>query len=137
MYGLKQAGLEWFHMLHSHIQSIGYAQSGHDLCLYVLDPETIMVIYVDNLLTFTPKLSIVRRKKELSGRYKMCDLSKACWFLVMDITCDHVAQMSSIDQHQYIWKIIRHFELDNMQPVSTPMATNLKLPKLESLEIDQ
>ncbi len=45
--------------------------------------------------------------------------------------------MISIDQCQYIQKIIRHFELENVQPVSTLMATNSKLLILESLEIDQ
>src|SRR5260370_19578405 len=107
LYGLKQGRLERFHMLHSHIQSIRYAQSGHGPCLYVLDPESFMVVYVDDLLVFTPKSSLVRRKQELAGQYEMHDLGKAHWFLAMEITCDHVAQMISIDQCQYIWKIIR------------------------------
>src|SRR5260370_19859229 len=67
----------------------------------------------------------------------MCDLSKAHWFLMMEITCDWVTRMISIDQHQYIWKIIRCFKLSNAHLVSTPMATNLKLPKLEAPAIDQ
>src|SRR5260370_5447827 len=83
LYGLKHARLEWFCTLCSHIQSIGYAQSGHDPCLYVMDPEMFVVIYVDDLLVVAPKSSIARRKKELAGRYKMCDLSEAHWFLAM------------------------------------------------------
>ena len=106
-------GLEWFCTLHSHIKSLGYTQSGHDLCLYVLDLETFVVIYVDDLLTVAPKSSITIRKRELAGRYEMRNLSKAHWFLTMEITCDRVAQMISIDQHQYIQKIIGHFELEN------------------------
>src|SRR5260221_3277482 len=45
--------------------------------------------------------------------------------------------MITIDQQQYIWKILEHFRLENMQSVSTPMAINIKLPKLETLEVDQ
>ncbi len=67
----------------------------------------------------------------------MCDLGKAHWFLTMEITCDRVTWTISIDQHQYIWKILRHFRLDKTQLVSTPMAANLKLPKMESPTIDQ
>ena len=74
--------------MHSHIKSHRYTQSGHDPCLYVLDLETFVVIYVDDLLTVAPKSSIVRRKRELAGRYEMCDLGKAHWFLVMEITHD-------------------------------------------------
>ena len=67
----------------------------------------------------------------------MCNLGEAQWFLMMEITCDQTAWTISIDQCQYIWKILRHFKLDNAQPVSTLMAANLKLPKLESPEVDQ
>ena len=59
LYGLKQAGLEWYRTLHGHIQSIGYAQSGHDPCLYMLDSDTFVVIYVNNLMVFAPKKNLV------------------------------------------------------------------------------
>src|SRR5260370_29176625 len=55
----------------------------------------------------------------------------------MEITHDWTTQTISIDQHQYIQKILGHFKLDNVQPVSTLMAANLKLPKLESPEVNQ
>src|SRR5260221_6254469 len=35
IYGLKQAGLEWYHTLQTHIKLVGYSQSGNDPCLYV------------------------------------------------------------------------------------------------------
>ncbi len=59
LYSLKQARLEWYCMLCGHIQSIGYAQSGHDLCLYVWDPEMFVVIYIDDLLVVAPKAGLV------------------------------------------------------------------------------
>src|SRR5258707_222451 len=98
--GLKQAGLEWYHMLQTHIQSLGYVQSGHDPCLYVYDSERFIVIYVDDLLVFTPQSQIAQVKVELAGKYEMHDLGKAHWFLVMEITCDWVAWTISIDQCQ-------------------------------------
>ncbi len=55
LYGLKQAGLEWYRTLRTHIRSLGYAQSGHDPCLYTFDSERFLVVYVDNLLLFSPK----------------------------------------------------------------------------------
>src|SRR5260370_37914553 len=45
--------------------------------------------------------------------------------------------MITINQSQYIGKILGHFELGNAHAVSTPMASNIKLPKLEAPEIDQ
>ena len=137
VYGLKQAGLEWFRTLHSHIKSIRYMQSGHDPCLYTLDPEMFILVYVDDLLVFTPKSSLVRRKKEVASHYEMRDLGEVRWFLAMEITHDRATQTISIDQCQYIWSILRCFDLGNAWPVSTPMAANLKLPKLEAPAIDQ
>ena len=55
----------------------------------------------------------------------------------MEITCDQVACMITIDQWQYIQKILEHFRLENAWSVSTPMAINIKLPKKETPEVDQ
>src|SRR5258708_6620150 len=80
---------------------------------------------------------LVQVKVDIARKYEMRDLGEAHWFLVMEITHDQVAQTISIDQRQYIRKILGHFGLDKVQLVSTPMATNLKLPKMESPTIDQ
>src|SRR5260221_4171583 len=48
-----------------------------------------------------------------------------------------VAHMITIDQWQYIWKILEHFGLENAWSVTTPMAINIKLPKKETPEVDQ
>ena len=106
LYGLKQAGLEWYCTLHTHIQSIGFNQSGHDPCLYVSDPEMFMVVYVDDLLVFAPRSKLEQMKSEVAGKFEMRDLIEAHWFLTMEITHDHTAQTISIDQCQYIRKII-------------------------------
>src|SRR5260221_14511066 len=66
IYGLKQAGLEWFHTLHDHITSLGYSQSSHDPCLYIHDSSLFIVVYVDDLLVFTVKDRIECVKLELT-----------------------------------------------------------------------
>src|SRR5258708_12112676 len=92
LYSLKQARLEWYCTLQSHIQSISYAQSGYDPCLYVHNSENFTVVYVDDLLLFAPKKQLAHAKSELAVRYKICDLVEAHWFLTMEITCNWVAQ---------------------------------------------
>src|SRR5258708_27066120 len=137
LYSLKQAGLEWYCMLRSHIKSVGYVQSGYNPCLYVRDSDHFTVVYVDDLLVFGTKQRIAKEKKELAGNFEMCDLGEARWFLAMEITRDRVAHTITIDQQQYIQKILEHFRLENLRSVSTPMAINIKLPKLETPEVDQ
>ena len=53
------------------------------------------------------------------------------------MTHDQFAQTITINQNQYIGKILGHFGLDSTCPVSMPMSSNIKLPKLGALEIDQ
>ncbi len=137
LYGLKQVGLEWYHTLQSHIKSVRYVQSGYDPCLYVRDSDHFTVVYVDDLLVFGTKQRIAKEKKELARNFEMHDLGKARWFLAMEITCDRVARTITIGQQQYIWKILERFGLENSWSVSTPMAINIKLPKLETPEVDQ
>ena len=80
---------------------------------------------------------MVETKKVLAGRYEMCNLGEAHWFLAMEITRDRVAQTITIDQRQYIAKILKCFELGNSCLVSTLMKANIKLLKLEAPEVDQ
>src|SRR5258707_14315317 len=78
----------------------------------IRDSDHFTVVYVDNLLVFGTKQWIMREKKELAGIFEMHDLGKAKWFLMMEITCDRVAHTITIDQWQYIRKILEHFGLE-------------------------
>src|SRR5258708_9130516 len=137
LYGLKQARLEWYQTLWKHLKSISYAQSTYNPCLYIQGEEAFILIYIDDFLVFNSKEKIVETKKELAGRYEIGNLGEVHWFLTMEITRDQVTQTITIDQRQYIAKILKHFELGNWHPVSTLMKTNIKLLKLEFLEVDQ
>ena len=137
LYGLKQARLEWYHTLQAYIKSIGYVQSGYDPCLYIQDAEDFITVYIDDLLLFASSQRLVRSKKELNWKFKMHDLGEVRWFLAMEITCDRTAHMITVDQRQYIHKILSCFGLHNAKSVSMPMAANIKLPKLEVPTIDQ
>ena len=77
-------------MLWRHIKSTGYTQSTYDPCLYILDSSHFILIYVDDFLVFGSKERIVEAKRELAGKYEMCNLGEVCWFLAMEITCDWV-----------------------------------------------
>ncbi len=51
MYGLKQAGLNWFETLREHVLSLGFHQSITDPCCY-LKEDLILICYVDDCLIF-------------------------------------------------------------------------------------
>ncbi len=102
LYSLKQVGLEWYHMLWSHIKSIGYVQSGYDWCLYVQGSKHLMVVHTDDLLVVGTKERITHKKKEVAKIFEMHNLGEVHWFLAMEITHDQIVWMITIDQWQYM-----------------------------------
>jgi hypothetical protein len=67
----------------------------------------------------------------------MRDMGEVHWFLAMEITRDRAAKTITINQRQYLSKILKRFRMEKAHPMSTPMAANLKLPKLEVATIDR
>jgi hypothetical protein len=58
MYGLKQAGNNWFHHLQQSLLDRNFTQSAIDPCLFIRN-NCIIVIYVDDCLLFTPSDDIL------------------------------------------------------------------------------
>ncbi len=59
--------------------------------------------------------------------FKMKDLGEIHWFLGLEITCDQPQCLIFISQSCYITKVMSCFGFSNSCPVSTPMASDLKL----------
>lgn len=51
MYGLHQAGNNWFDALHSALINLGFCQSSHDPCLFI-HKDCLLLVYVDDCLLF-------------------------------------------------------------------------------------
>ena len=113
IYGLKQARLEWFCTLQSHIVPLGYSQSGHDPRLYVINPESFILIYVNDILLFETKEKMGQMKSRVASKYEMCDLGEVQLFLAIEITHDQSHWTITIDQCQYVQKILECFGIDN------------------------
>ena len=77
LYGLKQAPFEWYNHINEFLHSAGFARSNQDHNLY-LSPESLLLLYVDDILIFGCCLSAINAlEKLLSARYSTVDLSKA------------------------------------------------------------
>jgi hypothetical protein len=51
LYGLKQAGLNWYETLREHLMTLGFKQSTLDPCCY-MNGDLILLCYVDDCLLF-------------------------------------------------------------------------------------
>ena len=75
LYGLKQSGRNWNHLLHDCLMSMGFSHcKDSDPCVYVLRDNMIVGIYVDDILIIGSRQAIDRFKNDLSSKMKIKDI---------------------------------------------------------------
>lgn len=133
LYGLKQAGKEWYKTLDKYLTSIGLRKTPVNPCVYT-DPkgksDIIIIIYVDDILLASKDLDeLTKTKHLLKSRFKINDLGE-----VKDILGMHVERKESTDkiklsQHKYIKETLHKFNMQNCKKAYTPLIPNEKLRK--------
>ena len=127
-YALKQAPFEWYNHIDEFLRSAGFARSNQQHNLY-LSPESIVLLYVDEILIFGHLLSAVTAlKRSLSARYYMVDLGKVKQYLGMHIEWDRNACTIYVNQTTYITKILECFGIQDCKGISTPMEATALPP---------
>lgn len=131
LYGLKQASLVWNRKLDAALKTYNLTRSKVDPCIYFnIKPTnmTILAIYVDDILIFSNDTMFRENlKKKLSSQFKMKILGKAKQCLGLKITREN--GNIYLDQEKYILDILDRFNMNECNPVSTPLDINQKLNK--------
>jgi Reverse transcriptase (RNA-dependent DNA polymerase) len=140
LYGLKQAGREWYKKIRTEFEKIGFTRchSDHSVFHLIRDSKlAIIAIYVDDLLILSDSPSLLTQvKNELGNRFKMTDLGEARWILGMEVTRNRRDRMLTLTQRRYVQTILERHGMVECRPVSTPMVPNHHLEKLTAPEID-
>jgi uncharacterized membrane protein len=85
LYGLQQAGLNWFAFLWQRLLSIGFCQSVIDPGCYIKD-DLILICYVDNCLLFClDDQKITKLIQELKQTFILEDQGDITAYLVIDV----------------------------------------------------
>ena len=67
----------------------------------------VMAIHVDDcIITGSNVKEIQRVKGELNKKFRLMDLGPISWVLGITVTCNHMAHMLSLSQHNYIEGIL-------------------------------
>lgn len=140
IYGLKQASREWNKKLINKLKAADLSQSNIDPCVFYKMEDNKMLfiaIYVDDLLIFDNN-DILRNdiKSNLMDKFKMKDLGTAEYCIGIHIIRDRENGTISLDQEGYINNILQKFNMENCNPVSTPMDVSIKLTKAMSPKTD-
>ena len=88
---------------------------------------------VDNLTMAGNSTDSIRKfKDELRTAFKIKDLGDLHWLLGIEVKQDRKLHIISFSQHVYIEKILERFNLQDANPLSTPLDPHHKLSTSQS-----
>jgi hypothetical protein len=129
LYGLKQSSRCWNEKFCELMKMQRFREIGADPCIFVRENGKaleIIALYVDDLILIAQSSPEMKEmKKCLSERFKMKDMGKLtyCLGINFDITEDRI----TLNQKQYVWRLLEKYGLTEANIVSTPMDPNVKL----------
>ena len=102
-----------------------------DQCCYFKRYQSsyiILLLYVDDMLIAGFDMTdIIKLKHQLSKEFDMKDLGPTKKILGMQITRDKKKGTLQLAQSKYIKRVLQRFNMGNAKPVSTPLASHLRL----------
>src|SRR5260370_28329 len=126
LYGLKQGGCEWYHCIDNFLtKTLGLTQmfANHSVYIYeTKDSIVLLPLYVDDLLIgYCHDLHMEHIRGALEKHFKMVDAGPASWVLGMHVTNDNSSRCITLDQTQYVLKVLEKFGMADCKPVATPL----------------
>lgn len=137
LYGLKQAGRNWYLTISDYLKLLGFKESIYDHCLFVncMDQKRSYVcIWVDDLIYFStdPEFSSTFRS-QITQKFDISDQSKLSWFLGMKVDIDADGSIS-LSQKQYICDLLDKFGMSDCKALSSPGPEKVSLTKADCPE---
>ncbi|KAJ9544551.1 LOW QUALITY PROTEIN: hypothetical protein OSB04_024258 [Centaurea solstitialis] len=131
LYGLKQSGRMWYNRLSDYLISKGYTNNLICPCVFIKKTTSgyvIIAVYVDDLNIIGTHKEINEVIMLLKGEFEMKDLGKTKYCLGLQI--EHMHNGILVHQSNYVEKVLKRFNMDKANPLSTPMV-------VRSLNIDK
>ena len=136
LYGLKQAPRCWNKKFNDFLTKEGFKSSFADPCLYIRNlngRKLILVLYVDDgLIASSNKEDVEQFITDLKKSFQI-SCSEAKFYLGLEIAQEKDG--IKITQKGYIEKILKKFNMENANPVETPIiksSQNIEPGKAES-----
>nr|XP_016458881.1 PREDICTED: uncharacterized mitochondrial protein AtMg00810-like [Nicotiana tabacum] len=134
LYCLKQAPRAWYNKLHQFLFTVGFTITKTDVSLSIYthgDIVAYLLVYVDDIVLTGNNISFIDSfVRALGSAFSIRDLGPLHYFLGVQVHRDNTGIWLS--QSQYIHGILTRARMLHCKPLSTPMATNVKLYKGDS-----
>ncbi|CAI7877216.1 unnamed protein product [Closterium sp. NIES-53] len=132
LYGLKQAPRQWYLKLRGVLEEIGFTPSTADHSLFMLgegEQRSFMVVYVDDILIFTPSSDLVKEVMlKLQDKFKCKALGDVSFYLGLHIERDVEKRCMRVHQRKYLEESAANFGQSECH-VATPFLSGFKCVK--------
>ncbi|CAI7880940.1 unnamed protein product [Closterium sp. NIES-54] len=139
LYGLKQAPRQWYMKLRGVLEEIGFTPSSADHSLFMLgegEQRSFMVVYVDDILIFSPSSELVKEVMlKLQDKFKCTALGDVSFYVGLHIERDEEKRCMRVHQRKYLEAFAANFGQSEGH-VATPFPSGFKCvkgPKEESV----
>lgn len=125
LYGLKQAGRQWYLELHARLEALLFKRTESDWSMYRRVTETgtsLLTTSVDDMLiASTNNVESNAVVASLASQFEITDNGEPTLHLGCAIERDRANRIIRIHQTSYCESILRDFGFDKANPVATPM----------------
>jgi len=135
LYGLRQAGREWFTLFSSTLRTFGFTPSSIDTCLFVYTRSTSLiwlVLWVDDCVLVDNDISLRDEfLTYLAARHPLENKGDLDWVLQVRVERDRSARTITLSQELYIQDLLRRYgqhidgltrKFDSPYDVATPLT---------------
>ncbi|CAI7738317.1 unnamed protein product [Closterium sp. NIES-54] len=132
LYGLKQAPRQWYLKLRGVLEEIGFTPSTANHSLFMLgkgEQRSFMVVYVDDILIFSPSSDFVKEVMlKLQDKFKCKALGDVSFYLGLHIERDVEKRCMRVHQRKYLEALAATFGQSEGH-VATPFPSGFKCVK--------
>ncbi|CAI7845514.1 unnamed protein product [Closterium sp. NIES-54] len=129
LYGLKQAPRQWYLKLRGVLEEICFTPSSADHSLFMLgegEQRSFMVVYVDDILIFSPSSDLVKEVMlKLQDKFKCKALGDVSFYLGLHIERDVEKRCMRVHQRKYLEALAANFGQSEGH-VATPFPSGFK-----------
>ena len=130
LYGIKQAGRQWYMELCNTFAKLDLQRSHADHSVFYRhgdDPIIVTVSTDDMILAARSLRTIEKLKNDLRQQYEISDLGELHWLLGVEVKRDRTARIISLSQRAYIETVLKEFHLNDATTLSIPAEPGIVL----------